>query len=55
VERKTIPVFGCDNGCREFFQDKRLKHESVQEAKAGDEIGIKVGGRVRKKDKVYKK
>jgi len=37
------------------IDNMEIEHQSVQEAKAGDEIGIKVGGRVRKKDKVYKK
>ena len=37
------------------IDNMEIEHESVQEAKAGDEIGIKVGGSVRKKDKVYKK
>ena len=32
-----------------------IEHESVQEAKAGDQIGIKVPGKVRKNDRVYKK
>ena len=33
----------------------QIEHESVQEAKAGDQIGIKVSGKVRKNDRVYKK
>ena len=37
------------------IDNMEIEHQSVQEAKAGDQIGIKVGGRVRKKDKVYKK
>jgi putative protease len=36
------------------IDNMEIEHQSVQEAKAGDQIGIKVGGRVRKKDKVYK-
>ena len=37
------------------IDNMEIEHQSVQEAKAGDQIGIKVGDRVRKKDKVYKK
>jgi len=37
------------------IDNMEIEHQSVQEAKAGDQIGMKVGGRVRKKDKVYKK
>ena len=37
------------------IDNMEIEHQSVQEAKAGDQIGIKVDGRVRKKDKVYKK
>jgi hypothetical protein len=33
----------------------QIEHKSVQEAKAGDQIGIKISGRVRKHDKVFKK
>ena len=33
----------------------QIEHESVQEAKAGDQIGIKIAGKVRKNDRVYKK
>ena len=33
----------------------QIEHDSVQEAKAGDQIGVKVSGKVRKNDRVYKK
>ena len=33
----------------------QIEHESIQEAKAGDQIGVKVPGKVRKNDRVYKK
>ena len=33
----------------------QIEHNSVQEAKAGDQIGVKVPGKVRKNDRVYKK
>jgi putative protease len=32
----------------------QIEHESVEEAKAGDSVGIKVKDRVRSHDKVYK-
>ena len=33
----------------------QIEHDSAQEAKAGDQIGVKVPGKVRKNDRVYKK
>ena len=33
----------------------QIEHNSVQDAKAGDQIGVKVPGKVRKNDRVYKK
>ena len=33
----------------------QIEYDSVQEAKAGDQIGVKVLGKVRKNDRVYKK
>jgi len=41
----------------DFEQDVKsiqIEHEKVKEAKAGDEVGIKVADKVRKHDKVYK-
>jgi len=32
----------------------QIEHESVNEARKGDSIGIKVSGKARKMDKVYK-
>lgn len=32
----------------------QIEHESVNEAKKGDSIGIRVSGKARKMDKVYK-
>ena len=32
----------------------QIENQPVEEAKAGDEVGIKVKERVRKKDRVYK-
>jgi len=32
----------------------QIEHQQVQEAKVGDNVGIKVGERVRSHDKVYK-
>jgi hypothetical protein len=33
----------------------QIDHQSVQEANSGNQIGIKVAGKIRKKDGVYKK
>ena len=33
----------------------QIEHDSVQEAKTGDQIGVKIPGKVRKNDRVYKK
>ena len=33
----------------------QIEHDSIQEAKTGDQIGVKIPGKVRKNDRVYKK
>ena len=51
----TIIFRGFTTDMEHKVDSMQIEHESVQEAKAGDEIGIKIPGKVRKNDRVYKK
>ena len=51
----TIIFRGFTTDMEHKVDSMQIEHESVQEAKAGDQIGIKISGNVRKNDRVYKK
>ena len=51
----TIIFRGITTDMEHKVDSMQIEHESVQEAKAGDQIGIKIAGKVRKNDRVYKK
>ena len=51
----TIIFRGFTTDMEHKIDSMQIEHESVQEAKAGDQIGIKISGNVRKNDRVYKK
>ena len=51
----TIIFRGFTTDMEHKIDGMQIEHESVQEAKAGDQIGVKVPGKVRKNDRVYKK
>ena len=51
----TIIFRGFTTDMEHKIDSMQIEHESVQEAKAGDQIGIKIPGKVRKNDRVYKK
>ena len=51
----TIIFRGITTDMEHKVDSMQIEHESVQEAKAGDQIGIKISGKVRKNDRVYKK
>ena len=51
----TIIFRGFTTDMEHKVDSMQIEHESVQEAKAGDQIGVKVSGKVRKNDRVYKK
>jgi len=51
----TIIFRGFTTDMDHKIDSMQIEHESVQEAKAGDQIGVKVPGKVRKNDRVYKK
>lgn len=50
----TIHIQGHTTDFTQTIESIQIEHETVEEAKKGDSIGIKVGDRVRKHDKVYK-
>ena len=51
----TIIFRGFTTDMEHKVDSMQIEHDSVQEAKAGDQIGVKVSGKVRKNDRIYKK
>jgi putative protease len=49
-----IRIKGHTTDLEEEVASIQIEHESVEEAKAGDKIGVKVGDRVRGGDHVYR-
>jgi translation initiation factor IF-2 len=50
----TIRIKGHTTDFAQVVESMQIEHESVQTAKAGDSIGIKVKDHVRDHDQVYK-
>jgi translation elongation factor EF-1alpha len=50
----TIRINGHTTDFAQVVESMQIEHESVQTAKAGDSIGIKVKDHVRDHDQVYK-
>jgi translation elongation factor EF-1alpha len=50
----TIHIKGHTTDLEQVVGSMQIEHEQVEEAKAGDAIGIKVGERCRGGDTVYK-
>ena len=51
----TIIFRGMTTDLEHKIDSVQIEHDSVQEAKTGDQIGVKVPSKVRKNDRVYKK
>ena len=51
----TIIIKGSTTDMEQVIDSMEIEHKSVQEAKSGDQIGIKVATKIRKGDRVYKK
>lgn len=51
----TILVKGPTTDFEQVVDSMQIEHKNVQQAKAGESIGLKVADRVREKDTVYKK
>jgi translation elongation factor EF-Tu-like GTPase len=49
----TIKIKGTTTDLEQSIESMQINREPVDEAKKGDEIGIKVKDRVRKHDKVF--
>lgn len=52
---ETLHIKGHTTDLEIKVDSMQIENESVNEAKQGDSIGLKVPERVRRKDKVYKK
>jgi putative protease len=50
----TIHIVGHTTDLQQMVESMQIEHEQVEEAKAGDAIGIKVKDRCRDGDVVYK-
>ena len=51
----TIIFRGMTTDLEHKINSMQIEHDSIQEAKTGDQIGVKIPGKVRKNDRVYKK
>lgn len=50
----TIKIEGHTTNLEQVVESIQIEHETIQEAKPGDDIGIKVKERMRPHDKIYK-
>jgi len=50
----TVHFRGTSTDFTQTVDSMQIEHQPVQEAKAGEEVAIKVGARVREGDEVYK-
>lgn len=50
----TISIEGTTTDFQQDVESMQIEHEDVEEAGAGDAVGLKVKDRVREGDKVYK-
>ena len=50
----TIHIRGAHDDFTQTIDSMQIEHETVDEAKSGDAVGIKVPQKVHPKDKVYK-
>jgi len=51
----TLHFLGHTTDLESKVDTMEVEHKSVTEAKKGDSVGIKVSGKVRRDDKVYKR
>jgi len=49
-----IRLVGGDVDAEEIIKSMQIQHEPVKNAKKGDEIGVKIGSKVRKGYRVFK-
>jgi len=49
-----ISIEGPTTNVRQVIESMQIEHENIDEAKAGDAIGLKVADRVKENDSVYK-
>ena len=50
----TIRIRGTTTDFEQQVGSMEIEHQSIEQAEAGQEIAVKVGYRVRRKDKVFK-
>ena len=50
----TVHIKGHTTDFQQTLDSMQIEHKDVQEAKAGDSVGVKVGEHVREHDEVFK-
>ena len=50
----TVWIRGHTTDLKQLIASMEVEHKAIAEAQAGQEVGIKVASRVRRKDRVYK-
>lgn len=50
----TIHIKGAHDNFTQTVESMQVEHNNVEEAKAGESVGIKVSQKVHERDKVYK-
>jgi len=51
---ETIRIKGATDDFTETIESMQVEHEQIEEANAGDSIGVKVSQKVHENDKVYR-
>lgn len=51
---ETIKIVGGENEFEQIVDSMQIQHKPVKTAKKGDEVGIKISGKVRKGYRVFK-
>lgn len=49
-----ISIEGASTNIRQKVESMQIEHQNIKKAKAGDSVGLKVAGKVRENDQVYK-
>jgi len=50
----TVHIKGAHDDLTQVVESMQIEHKILQEGAAGEEVGIKVSGKVHENDKVYK-
>ncbi len=51
---ETIKVVGSNHEFNQIVDSMQVEHESIEQAQAGEEVGLKLNGLAKEGDKVYR-